>query len=280
MFNVRLAGGHLYRKQLFTWLSLVVSLMASFVLSFFPLDVLDEIWDLIESVSEGFLTYSYLDFCKTFDKIPHQCLMKKNWAYGIRGKVYKWIEEFLKNRIQRVVVNGSFSSYKKVTSGIPQGSVLAPILFVIFINDLPEVIQTAVRLYADDSKLLGRVKSVEHVNKLVNFPFQDGDVPRSSSYGVYISQLIRFARVSSHVDDFNTRNKVLTAKLLRQGYRYHKLRKAFSKCYRRNFDIVSKYNVGLKTLLLQGLSVPEFYGDLVYKFRKIIGKNDFPYHFK
>ena len=56
MFNVRLAGGHLYVKQLFTWLSLVVSLMASFGLSFFPLDVLDEIWDLIESVSGGFLT--------------------------------------------------------------------------------------------------------------------------------------------------------------------------------------------------------------------------------
>ena len=59
MFIVRLAGGHLYGKQLFTWLSLVVSLMPSFVLSFFPLDVLDEICDLIESVSEGFLTYSY-----------------------------------------------------------------------------------------------------------------------------------------------------------------------------------------------------------------------------
>ena len=59
MFNVRLAGGHLYGKQLFIWLSLVVSLMASFVLFFFPLDVLDEIWDLIESVSEGFLTYSF-----------------------------------------------------------------------------------------------------------------------------------------------------------------------------------------------------------------------------
>ena len=54
-----LAGGHLYGKQLFTWLSLVVSFMASFVLSFFPLDVLDGIWDLIESVSEGFLTYSF-----------------------------------------------------------------------------------------------------------------------------------------------------------------------------------------------------------------------------
>ena len=107
---------------------------------------------------------------------------------------------------------------------------------------------------------------------IVNFPFVDDDVPRSTYYGVYISQLIRFARVSSHVDDFNTRNKVLTAKLLRQGYIYHKRRKAFSKFYRRHFDLVSKYNLGLKTLLLQGLSEPEFYGDLVYKFRKIIGK--------
>ena len=107
---------------------------------------------------------------------------------------------------------------------------------------------------------------------IVNFPFLDGDVPRSTSYGVYISQLIRFGRVSSHIDDLNTRNKVLTAKLLRQGYRYHKIRKAFSKFYRRHFDIVSKYNVRLKRLLLEGLSEPEFYGDLVYKFRKIIGK--------
>ena len=68
MFNARLAGGHLYGKQLFTWLSLVVSLMASFVLSFFPLDVLDGIWDLIESVSEGFLTYSY------YNQIPNSTL--------------------------------------------------------------------------------------------------------------------------------------------------------------------------------------------------------------
>ena len=60
MFNVRLAGGHLYAKKLFTWLSLVVSFMASFVLFFFPLDVLDWIWDLIVSVSERFLTYSFI----------------------------------------------------------------------------------------------------------------------------------------------------------------------------------------------------------------------------
>ena len=62
--------------------------------------------------------------------------------------------------------------------------------------------------------------------------------------------LFDFARVSSHIDDFNTRNNVLTVKHFRQGYRYHKLRKAFSNFYRRHFDIVSKYNVELKTLLL------------------------------
>ena len=94
----------------------------------------------------------------------------------------------------------------------------------------------------------------------MNFPFRDGDVPRSTSYGVYISQLIRFARVSSHVDDFNTRNKVLAAKLLRQGYRYHKIRNAFSKFYRRHFDIVSKYNVGLKHFFCKAFQNLNFMG--------------------
>ena len=100
-------------------------------------------------------------------------------------------------------------------------------------------------------------------------------VPQSSSYGVYISQLIRFARVSNHVVDFNASNKSLTVKLLQQGYRYHKLRKTFSKFYRRHYELVSKFNVGLKTLLHQGLSEPEFYADLVYKFQKIVGRADF-----
>ena len=102
---------------------------------------------------------------------------------------------------------------------------------------------------------------------LVNFPFLDGNVHRSTAYEVYISQLIRFARVSSHVADFNARSKSLTTKLLQQGYRYHKLRKTFAKFYRRHYELVSKFNVGLKTLLHQGLSEPEFYGDLVYKFK-------------
>ena len=111
---------------------------------------------------------------------------------------------------------------------------------------------------------------------IVNFPFLDGDVPRSTSYGVYISQLIRFAKVSSHVVDFNARNKSLTAKLLQRGYQYHKLRKTFSKFYRRHYELVSKFSVGLKTLLHQGLSEP----DLVYKFTKIVGRADFSDQFR
>ena len=109
--------------------------------------------------------------------------------------------------------------------------------------------------------------------EIVNFQFLDGDVPRSTSYGVSISQLIRFARASSYVADLNTRNKLLTQKLLKQGYRYHKLRKTFSKFYRRYYDLISKFQVRLKSLLRQGLSEPDFYGDLVYKLKKIVGSS-------
>ena len=116
--------------------------------------------------------------------------------------------------------------------------------------------------------------------EIVNFPFLDGDVPRSPSYGVYISQLIRFARVCSNVEDFNKRNLCLTAKLLKQGYRYHKIRKAFSKFYHRHSELIVKYNIGLKSLLQQGISEPIFYGDLVYKIKRIIGKHNFSDQFK
>ena len=89
---------------------------------------------------------------------------------------------------------------------------------------------------------------------------------------VPLIECIRFVRVCSHVEYFNARNKCLTAKLLKPGYRHHKLRKAFSKFYRQHYELISKFKVGLKSLLHQGLSEPEFYGDLVYKFKKIMGR--------
>ena len=84
----------------------------------------------------------------------------------------------------------------------------------------------------------------------------------------------------SNVDDFNYRNLFLTAKLLEQGYRYHNIRKVFSKFYHRHSKLIVKYNIGLKTLLQQGISELIFYGDLVYKFKRIVGKPNFSDQFK
>ena len=100
------------------------------------------------------------------------------------------------------------------------------------------------------------------------FPFLDGYVLFSPFYGVNI-------RVCSNVDDFNNRNTSLTSKLLKQGYRYHKLCKAFSKLYYRHSEMIAKYNICLKTLLQQGISEPVFYGDLFYKFKKNVGNSNF-----
>ena len=94
--------------------------------------------------------------------------------------------------------------------------------------------------------------------------------------GVYIST---YSFCFSYVADFNTRNKLLTQKLLKQGYRYLKLRKTFPKFYRRYYDLISKFQIGLKSLLRQGLSEPEFYGDLVYELKKIVGFNNFSAQF-
>ena len=115
--------------------------------------------------------------------------------------------------------------------------------------------------------------------EIVIFPFLDGDVPLSTSYRVYISQLIRIARASRHVADFNTHNKLLTQKLIKQGYRYLKLHKFFSKFHRRYFDLISKFQIGFESLLHQGLSEPECYGDLVYKLKKIADSNNFSAQF-
>ena len=83
-----------------------------------------------------------------------------------------------------------------------------------------------------------------------------------------------------NVDDFNNRNLFSTAYLLKQGYRYNRIRKAFSKFYHRHSELIVKYNIGLITLLQQGISEPIFYGDLVYKFKRIVGKPNFSDLFK
>ena len=104
----------------------------------------------------------YLDFKKAFDAVPHKRLITKLYAYGIRGKVLKWVEAFLTGRFQRVVINGEASTWAEVSSGIPQGSVLGPLCFLVYINDLPGEVKSSIKLYADDAKLYGCADSQQH----------------------------------------------------------------------------------------------------------------------
>ena len=105
---------------------------------------------------------------------------------------------------------------------------------------------------------------------IVNFPSLSGDVPRLSSYCIYISQLVRFARCCTSVLDFHSKNLQITSKLLIQGYRYHKLRKTFVKFFRSYSERLSKFgNISFQEYVSKGISHPVFYGDLVYKLRRV-----------
>jgi ribonuclease P/MRP protein subunit RPP40 len=108
----------------------------------------------------------YLDFQKAFDKVPHERLLMKIRSIGIDGKIYRWIEEWLKGREQRVVINGKQSTWAQVSSGVPQGSILGPILFIIFINDIDEGLSNRIFKFADDSKLMGKVGTKGQVDAL------------------------------------------------------------------------------------------------------------------
>ena len=101
----------------------------------------------------------YLDFQKAFDKLPHQRLLLKLKAHGIGDSITDWIEQWLTDRRQRVVVDGEVSNRKSVLSGVPQGSVLGPILFLIYIDDLDESITSNVLKLADDTKLFRKVNT-------------------------------------------------------------------------------------------------------------------------
>ena len=114
-----------------------------------------------ENIAQGkVVDVIYFDFAKAFDTVPHQRLCKKLKCYGIRGSILRWITAFLLNRKQLVKVNGFKSKIDDVISGIPQGSVLGPLLFVIYINDLPDHVISDILLFADDTKIFKEVDSI------------------------------------------------------------------------------------------------------------------------
>ena len=99
----------------------------------------------------------YLDFQKAFDSVPHQRLLHKLSCYGVRGKLLKWIDSFLTAR--RQYLNGHSSDWTEVSNGVPQGSVLVLLLFLVYVNDMPEVVQVSMWMFADDTKLYSKVNS-------------------------------------------------------------------------------------------------------------------------
>jgi len=112
---------------------------------------------------------AYLDFRKAFDLVSHKHLLHKMSKYGISGQVLEWVRAFLKDRTQRVVIRGSASEACNVTSGVPQGSVLGPVLFLIFINDLPLEVLSPLSLFADDSKIFSRIVTNKKNSKWAGF---------------------------------------------------------------------------------------------------------------
>lgn len=107
----------------------------------------------------------YLDFAKAFDSVPHQRLIHKVKSFGITGSALGWIESFLNHRRQKVSVNGVHSTWKPVLSGVPQGSVLGPLLFLLYVADMPEEISNFISMFADDTKLFNVIMdSTDPVN--------------------------------------------------------------------------------------------------------------------
>ena len=111
----------------------------------------------------------FLDISKAFDKVCHIGLLFKLKAYGVDGELLSLLENYLENRTQRVVLNGQNTEWREINSGVPQGYVLGPLLFLIYINDLPDGITSICKIFADDTSLFSKALDVNESTKKLNF---------------------------------------------------------------------------------------------------------------
>ena len=114
------------------------------------------------ALDQGFgIDVIFLDYSKAFDSVPHHRLISKLEAFCVLGNLSLWLSNFLSNRFQRVVLNGHLSSWAQVVSGVSQGSVLGPLLFILYVNDIPDLIESNVRMFADDTKIYSVIQSFD-----------------------------------------------------------------------------------------------------------------------
>ena len=119
-----------------------------------------------EDKTRGGTDVIYLDFSKAFDSVPHQRLIYKLHQLGIRGNLLQWIKAFLVGRRQRVILRNGSSSWRDVISGVPQGTILGPMLFLLFVNDMPDVVKSTAKMFADDTKIYRNITTVEDCSVL------------------------------------------------------------------------------------------------------------------
>ena len=175
------------------------------------LTYLEEVTErLAQGGSMGAVDAIYLDYQKAFDTVPHRRLIHKLRAYGIVGSTLAWIESFLSGRTQRVAVNGVLSGERVVLSGVPQGSVLGPLLFLLYINDILDDLETSLLLFADDSKLFNHIRAQEDMDALQR------DLSRLEAWsGLW---LLRFHPDKCHVLSFGKEDAMSKLQLFHGQY--------------------------------------------------------------
>ena len=131
--------------------------------------LLTAIHDWADSLNNRLSTHCVLiDFAKAFDSVSHERLLLKLQAYGVSGLLLQWFRSFLTTREQRVVINGHSSDWSHVSSGVPQGSILEPLLFIVYVNNISSVVQSNVKMFADDVTLYTTVLTTEDCIQLQN----------------------------------------------------------------------------------------------------------------
>ncbi len=191
---------------------LIYKYQSGFLPKYSTVHQLLEIYDcILNSLEQKELNcFVFCDFSKAFDKVWHRGLIHKMKAYGINGNLLKWFEHYLKSRKQKVVLNESASSLREVLAGVPQGSVLGPLLFVIYINDIARSLNSLCRLFADDTSFNYSGKDENHIKRIIDLDLRELDAWSKKwlmSFNPDKTEIMIFANTEIPALNFSLNNK-------------------------------------------------------------------------